>query len=142
MNDAASKEIPGLSMPAKENVKITHLPAREITWLTGVAQSAQQAIKKSFTIEHATPPASQPLPNTTALQQVQAVRVDAEPVIDIADARDILEKTARHAVESVGGDKGLSARIETTPGFKGVSFAQEKARKLSNLRRQQDDKAA
>lgn len=104
--------------------------------IQNVVQETQK-VAPFFKEEDATFHASEPVPNSPALKEVGAERVDAEPVIDTADITDIMGKTAGHVV-GLASDKGSLTHVETVSGKKAVLSM----RKRASLLEEEEGKAA
>lgn len=126
-------------IPVEGPARVVHIPTQDTRLRQNVAQQVQKA-GHSFTTEQATPPASQPVPESNEMKEFGVERIGAEPTIDVADITDIMKKTAGHVVKSVGGEEGPLTHVETVPGSKVISFMRERG--LLPRRRPRSQKAA
>ncbi len=114
MSGSAPKEIQGI--PTRENT-IVHLPTQEEKWRGGIVQHVQNIpeIQSSFTEKEATPPATQPFPESPEMKEIGVERTGAEPVIDLKDVTDIIGNVIGGTIKEFGV-KDSQTYIGTTGG--------------------------
>lgn len=115
----------------KETGKIVHIPEDEARWRQGVVQHARNIAPGSgYTVEQATPSASQPIPDSSALKEVGAERIGAEPPINLSDIR--------HGVSTLGttvGGVSPDTYDRTISGHNAISLIKERARRFFRRRK-------
>ncbi len=92
---------------------IVHLPTRDANFRQSMVQSVQKIVP-SHALEHATPPAAQPIPISKAFKEVGAERPDEEHFPSVSDLgrhiRDI-NKEGLAAGEGVKSNGNLAQRV-------------------------------